>query len=151
MNQTICQRAIEDGREDQLFHYENKPDDQTCDYCGSIFGDAFMARLEAGDVTLDPTDKSYKVYVHNDGGAPFLQAYRIDQPSKPGEVMKDPMDQSKWEWATRERQECKFYFQHLSEEQKRRFVELLNAKKLRLNYPGRFYRLPYFIQQEAAV
>lgn len=39
----------------------------------------------------------------------------------------------------------KFYFQHLSEEQKRRFVDLLNEKKLKIGYPGRFYVAPFFI------
>ncbi len=41
----------------------------------------------------------------------------------------------------------KFYFQHLSEAQQVRFVELLNAKKMRVGYPGHFYRLPFFIQR----
>ena len=39
-----------------------------CSYCGSIDPDTFMARLEAGDIELGPTDKSAKVYVHNRGG-----------------------------------------------------------------------------------
>lgn len=40
----------------------------------------------------------------------------------------------------------KFYFQHLSEDQKMRFIELMNEKKLEVEYPGYFYRLPYFIR-----
>jgi len=107
-----------------------------------------MARLEAGDIELGPTDKSYKVYVHNLGGEQFKQSYRIDEPSKPGEIMKDPMDQSHWVWETRLRDECKFYFQHLSDEQRQRFVELLNDKKLKLSYPGYFYRMPFFIEKK---
>ena len=39
----------------------------------------------------------------------------------------------------------KFYFQHLSEDQKKKFIELLNSKKLTLEYPGHFYNLPFFI------
>lgn len=39
----------------------------------------------------------------------------------------------------------KFYFQHFSEEQKVRFIELLNAKSLQLKAPGHFYRLPFFV------
>lgn len=42
--------------------------------------------------------------------------------------------------------ESKFYFEHLSDEQKTRFVELLNEGKLSLRAPGYFYRLPFFIQ-----
>ena len=70
---------------------------------------------------------------------------RIDEPSKPGEIMKDPIDQTHWVWATRESDDSKFYFQHLSEDQMGRFIELLNGKKLKIGYPGYFYQLPYFI------
>lgn len=42
--------------------------------------------------------------------------------------------------------DSKFYFQHFSEEQKRRFIELLNEKKLKIGYPGRFYVTPFFIR-----
>lgn len=38
----------------------------------------------------------------------------------------------------------KFYYMHLSKEQRRRFVELLNEKKMKIGYPGCFYVLPYF-------
>jgi hypothetical protein len=41
----------------------------------------------------------------------------------------------------------KFYFQHLSREQKIEFVGLLNDKKINFGYPGRFTVLPYFIGQ----
>lgn len=44
-----------------------------------------------------------------------------------------------------DRRESKFYFEHLSEDQRQHFVELLNADKLNLREPGRFYRLPFFI------
>lgn len=131
-----------------VFKYESRPDDGTCDYCGSLDPDVFMARLEAGDVIVVPTDKNYKVYVRNNGGTPFKQTYRTDQPPKPGEVMVDPMDQSKWIWTTREVSETEFYFEHLSVDQRKRFVELLNAKKLNLDYPGYLYRLPYFVVME---
>jgi hypothetical protein len=40
----------------------------------------------------------------------------------------------------------KFYFEHLSEEQKIEFVEMLNSKSINIGYPGHFYRLPYFIK-----
>lgn len=38
----------------------------------------------------------------------------------------------------------KFYFQHLSGEQRREFVALLNAKAFPVGYPGHFYVLPFF-------
>jgi hypothetical protein len=43
----------------------------------------------------------------------------------------------------------KFYFVHLSEAQMRRFVELLNERKLKIGYPGHFYVKPFFIGYEA--
>lgn len=42
--------------------------------------------------------------------------------------------------------ESKFYFQHLSAEQRTEFVQLLNAKTLNIGYPGHFYTLPFFVK-----
>jgi len=39
----------------------------------------------------------------------------------------------------------KFYFQHLSDEQQVRFVELYNAHQLKIGMPGHFYTLPFFM------
>lgn len=124
------------------FRFVNRPDDGTCWFCGSLLGDAFMARLEAGDVQLGATDKNYKVYVHNAGGEPFRQSYRTDG----GRTA----DQRLWTWTTREVEQTKFYFQHLSEEQRRRFVELLNTGKVRM-YGGYGFRpLPFFVSSSPA-
>lgn len=38
----------------------------------------------------------------------------------------------------------KFYFQHLSDEGRTKFIELVNARKLNLAAPGYFYVLPFF-------
>lgn len=38
----------------------------------------------------------------------------------------------------------KFYFQHLSEEEKNRFIELYNNKTMKLGFPGHFYSRPFF-------
>ncbi|CAG2144476.1 hypothetical protein LMG31506_03014 [Cupriavidus yeoncheonensis] len=38
----------------------------------------------------------------------------------------------------------KFYFQHLDEAGMRKFIELVNAKRMRIGYPGHFYVRPYF-------
>lgn len=142
-----CPRAFENGGGPQSpfrppmngeAHY--RIEDQCCTYCGSLDPALFMARLEAGDVRLTPTDKSYKVYIENDGGTPFRQHYRdcpIDGPRCPG-----PDECS--HWTTREVNQTKFYFQHLSEPQQQRFVELLNAGRMSLSFPGHFYVLPFF-------
>lgn len=132
-----CPRGAESGRAGRAVWCV----DDSCSYCGSLHPDLLMERLEAGDVTLDPTDKNYKLYVHADPGtAPFKQTFR-DSGSPEGN------DPSKWVWTTRETMEHKFYFQHLSGAQQQRFVELLNAKKLKLNVPGYFYRTPFFIEK----
>lgn len=44
----------------------------------------------------------------------------------------------------------KFYFPHLSVEQMKRFVDLVNAKTLRLAFPGHFYVRPFFMAQVPA-
>lgn len=87
--------------------------DNTCSYCGSFNPTALMARLEAEDVELGPTDKNYKVYLDAKPGTPPVP--------------------------------LKFYFQHFSEPQKRRFIELLNQKKLHFGHPGYLYTTPFFI------
>lgn len=124
--------------------------DKTCSYCGSLDPEVFMQRLEAGDVELGPTDKSYKVYVRNVGGATFLQTYRncyeMSKPALP--TCKGPDDCS--HWVTRETSQAKFYFQHLTDEQKQRFVELYNQhvrkeRVMKIGYPGYFYSLPFFM------
>ena len=38
----------------------------------------------------------------------------------------------------------KFYFQHLSDAGRDRFIELANAKTMNLAYPDYFYTLPFF-------
>lgn len=39
----------------------------------------------------------------------------------------------------------KFYFYHLSDGDKGRFVKLLNEKKINIGYPGHFYVTPFFM------
>jgi len=88
--------------------------DFTCSWCGSIHPELFMERLREQTIALTPTDKNYKVYVDNHGGEPFV-AIR-----------------------------SKFYFQHLNDQQKKEFVDLLNAQKIKVAHPGRFYVPPFF-------
>lgn len=113
--------------------------DDSCSYCGSLNPDILMARIEKGDVELGPTDKSYKIYVRNKNGEKFKMWHTRKCP----DVM--TCDRKTCEhWTKTERDETKFYFQHLSQEQKVRFVELLNEKKLNIGMPGHFYVRPYF-------
>jgi len=43
----------------------------------------------------------------------------------------------------------KFYFYHLDDAGKQRFIDLYNEGKLRFGVPGYLYTLPYFCQREA--
>jgi hypothetical protein len=45
----------------------------------------------------------------------------------------------------------KFYFQHLSFEEKMRFIDLWNDGKLNIGFPGHFYVLPFFMQLRSSV
>ena len=61
------------------FRFHNKPDEDFCDYCGSLNPDTFMKLLEEGKISLDPTDKNYKVYVcSEDDSVSFTTYHRID-------------------------------------------------------------------------
>lgn len=130
--------------------------DDSCSYCGSLNPDTFMSRLESGDVRLGATDKNYKVYVENDGGAPFKQTYRNCPHDKEigGAARNKYMTWSCegpstcTHWVTRETSSTKFYFQHLSEDQKNRFIELFNDKKIKFQGGIGFYVLPYFTRRE---
>lgn len=39
----------------------------------------------------------------------------------------------------------KFYFQHLTLEDRQTFIDLYNSKKMRLAHPGHFYTRPFFV------
>lgn len=142
----LCPRRGE-GLDSSVFtlpasdHWRPAPDG-TCSFCGSLNPDAFMARVEAGDVQLVPTDKSYKVYVENSGGEAFKRTFR-DCPR--GATCTGPNDCT--HWVTREQPAAKFYFQHLSTAQRHRFIELMNEGRLKLAYPGHFYVLPFFAKR----
>lgn len=43
----------------------------------------------------------------------------------------------------------KIYYQHLTEEQKRRFVDLVNEGKLKIGDPGHFYVSPFFMARRS--
>jgi len=138
-----------------------------CSWDGSLHPDLFMSLVREG-ATLTPTDKNYKVYVetevqegaeklrimsrasHNPGTSPVYGAYRQVK-----DVDLSDVNTAGWsdfypeDWVQLApigtRRHDKFYFEHLSGDQKEEFVALLNAKKIALAFPGRFYRLPFFV------
>ncbi len=148
-------------------------EDDTCSYCGSLNPALFMAKAEAREITLGPTDKTYKVYVES---LPNPHAgQRTVGSSRWGGKRGEPIDLADGEILVEDltpqdraiaerhfhsdlasvravsfRPEpttrfAKFYFQHLSDAERVRFVELLNAGVLRIGMPGRFYVLPFFM------
>lgn len=42
-----------------------------------------------------------------------------------------------------------FYYQHLSRSQMNRFIELYNSGKMKVGFPGHFYRMPFFMKVKA--
>lgn len=112
----VCPRRGELGAGASVFKLPESDHiraDDTCSYCGSLDPDVLMARIEAGTIFLEGSDKNYKVY---------LKATEGSEPLKYGGA-------------------DKFYFQHLSEPQKIRFIELYNERKVKHS----LYVLPFFM------
>lgn len=119
-----------------------RDDDGTCSYCGSISPEQLFAAIAAG-AELGPTDKNYKVYVRlGERAQSHIATLREGAQAARVEYAKECRDAL----AVLERMPVhpKFYFQHLSDDEQQRFVDLLNAKQLNIGYPGHFYRLPFF-------
>ena len=100
-----------------------------CSMCGSISGDDFIRLAESG-TGLIPSDKDYKVYLRYDTGLPQAREV-VDGVNK----------------ITGGVRQLKFYFGHMTEEQQRKFVGFLNSKTVRIETPGYFYVMPYFIKR----
>jgi hypothetical protein len=115
-----------------------------------------MDRLEDGTIKLGSTDKNYKVYVENDGGEQFKQTYRnCPQDTEMIGAAGNKYTASSCKgrdtcthWVTREISGTKFYFQHLSDVQKARFIELLNEKRVKFQGEMGFYVLPFFCSRK---
>lgn len=108
----LCPRRDENpGGVFKLSESDHVRVDGSCSYCGSLDGDIFMERLEAGTIVLRGSDKDYKAYIAASEGSPPLTA-------------------------------IKFYFQHLSTEQRMRFVDLWNENRIAHNG---LYVMPFFM------
>ena len=134
-----------------------------CSYCGSISPEEFFAAVAAG-AEIGPTDKSYKAYVDlpdpNAGKPRVVSSTNFDPGEGYVKVTAENADTLPLSWHDRKdagerdhwvkiaptaaRMQGKFYFQHLSPEQQNKFIELYNAKKMKLGYPGHFYSRPFF-------
>lgn len=141
----VCPRSVENGCGPNSPFGDGKAIwciGDSCSYCGSLHPAVLMERLEEATITVEPTDKNYKIYVVTDADTPkFKRSFRAD-----GSPVGD--DPSKWVWTVDETNHVKFYFQHLSSEQQQRFVELINEKKIKFALPGYFYVLPFFVSMK---
>ena len=136
----------------------------TCSHCGSLSGDKLMEMLEAGTCELGSTDKSYRVYVEgvpnprvgqkrvvsianhkaSESYVPFTVAEHAAIAAQSGWV--SPVEGKSWVMVRDEPETitAKFYFQHWTEAQMRRSIELYNDKKIKFRGVG-FYVSPYFM------
>jgi hypothetical protein len=139
-----------------------------CSWDGSLHPDVFMDLIEKPGTFLTPTDKNYKVYIDVADAGEDADELRVvvsgthEPPAAYADraIRATKRNRKKWDlgehtgWFILEprgpSREDKFYFEHLSDEQKTRFVALLNEGKLSLKYPGHFYRLPFFITRDSA-
>lgn len=162
-------------RRAEAFHHITSPEtdhwrkDHTCSYCGSLNPVVLLEHMAAGTCNLGPTDKNYKAYVD----LPHTQPNKLRVVSQVNYDIgeRTPFgDRSKWrkanvlnrivwklspstQWFMLEpngpTRHAKFYFQHFDDAQQQQFIDLLNAKACEIDYPGHFYRLPYFITRGA--
>ena len=96
---------------------------RTCSFCGSLHPDDFIAHLRDDEWVLGPTDKNYKAYL-----GPVSEGSSL--PDFDGPVGE---------------QSVKFYYQHLSVDQRQVFIAMLNEQVVKIGYPGHLYVLPFFI------
>ena len=133
----------------------------TCSYCGSLEPGRFLELVEAGWI-VGPTDKDYKAYLDRpltedeiaDRKRTWLDSTLAVAVRRVGEAAGKSPDEiaaeldRRWEhdrtlWATGNA-EAKIYFQHLSVEQRYRFIELYITKAMTIGNPGYFYTPPFF-------
>lgn len=119
-----------------------------CSYCGSMHPDDFMQAIRDGH-QVGPTDKSYKAYLSKALTPDELAAHRDNEIARWAldvDLIKatEIVDKHLAETPAHGQSLGKFYFQHLSEDQMREFIDILNAGRMNIGYPGHFYSPPFF-------
>lgn len=137
----------------------------SCSYCGSLQPARFM-ELVAEGWPVTPTDKGYKAYIgrplteaekddrrrqwRRDWRSAAFTACREDPEYKPTPAEVEAMLDKLWEHHGKLQilsptaTDYKFYFPHLSNDQRHEFVERYNSGEMAVGYPGFFYVAPYF-------
>lgn len=154
--ETVMTMVSRDGRD----WWDQRDGHKACSYCGSLSPEEFFAAVKAGHAVV-PTDKNYKAYV--DLPNPQVgQTIEIGSESGPafrdGKQTRDDLTDEEKRTGKYRRVimgkasatiSAKFYFQHLSDQERDRFIELLNAKKMKLAMPGHFYVTPFFAKRRS--
>jgi hypothetical protein len=158
-----CPRMVEATLPSQLSHVTHWRENGTCSYCGSISPEMLFAAIEAGTAVLGATDKNYKLYVdlpNPKEGQPRISA-STNEKTAPGPEWLPADAEAKAKWGLSDGTtfyvvrpdgpmwHAKFYFQHLSDDQKQRFVDLHNARRLKFHAGDGFYVLPFFMKRLA--
>lgn len=134
----------------------------SCSFCGSLHPDRFMELVKAGWI-VGPTDKNYKAYLTQPPteaevaarkqqwmtGDSIARAIR-DVGARDGKTPEQIEADVEREWTERwaphvyGKGHAKFYYQHLSSEQRDEFIDLYNSGRMRLDHPGYLYVTPFF-------
>ena len=151
--------ATMESQKRHVVHVQKRHGWDCCSYCGSLLPEEFFRAIELG-CEIGPTDKTYKAYVtvpNADVGRPQITSTANFNPQSEGYVQVTPEVAAQFpserlrlgDWvqvgAEQPTVPLKFYFQHLDTQALRdRFIELHNAKKIKIGFPGHFYVRPFF-------
>ena len=161
----ICPRRSEtpmvQARGNDFWSKDTESGYRRCSCCGSMHPDDLFEMIEKKTCEISGTDKNYKIYV--DAPHPHVGAPRIfsscSHPSHGYEKLtEDRAKQAGLDsyaihahlggYVKIDRQgpraNLKFYYMHLSDEQRNRFIELYNSRQLPLEPQFGLYRTPYF-------
>lgn len=174
-DQHTCPRRAETGRDNpnspfvgsgtDLDTWRASPTGPSCSYCGSLHPDRFMDLVREG-WSVGPTDKNYKAYLRRTPTAEDIAGAKSrwlehstiarvvrevgERGGKTARQIQADLDER---WSQEPPPvvgpEAKFYFQHLSREQRDEFIGLYNSKQMRVGYPGHFYQPPFFARAAA--
>lgn len=142
----LGQRVAQD-KDTWAAHHGLVNQERGCSYCGSMHPDEFMQAVRDG-YTVGPTDKSYKAYLSEtptDEQMAERKAQAVERYVRMGSSQDSALRMVESDLSIKAGRDVgKFYFQHLSDEQRSEFIELYNNKTMKVGYPGHFYRRPFF-------
>lgn len=153
--------ATLDAQRNHLSHWR---DDATCSYCGSLMPAKLFEAIEKG-APIAATDKNYKLYVEIDNpkaGEPRVVSscnFAIDPARLEAEGWQVVTDALRQQFdllpshrfvqirPDEAKVTAKVYFQHFTEAERHRFLDLMNAGRLTFRVGVGFYVLPFFVHR----